>query len=91
MSYGADRADIFGMAASYVDRIMRCDKPADLPVHAPRPKFETAVNLKTAKAPGLTEPPGLLVDRRRGHRMTGLLAAIGCLCALCRFRAGIFR
>jgi putative ABC transport system substrate-binding protein len=60
MSYGADRADIFGLAASYVDRILRGDKPADLPVQTPT-KFETAVNLKTAKALGLTVPPGLLV------------------------------
>ena len=60
MSYGADRVDIFGLAASYVDRILRGDKPADLPVQTPT-KFETAVNLKTAKALGLTVPPGLLV------------------------------
>jgi putative ABC transport system substrate-binding protein len=60
MSYGADRADLFGLAASYVDRILRGGKPADLPVQAPT-KFETAVNLKTAKALGLTVPPGLLV------------------------------
>jgi len=60
MSYGADRVDIFGLAASYVDRILRGDKPADLPVQTPT-KFETSVNLKTAKALGLTVPPGLLV------------------------------
>ena len=60
IAYGADRADIFGLAASYVDRILRGDKPADLTVQAPT-KFETAVNLRTAKALGLTVPPGLLV------------------------------
>jgi putative ABC transport system substrate-binding protein len=60
MSYGVDQADLFRQAASYVDRILRGDKPADLPVQAAT-KFETTVNLKTAKALGLTVPPGLLV------------------------------
>jgi putative ABC transport system substrate-binding protein len=60
MSYGNDVADMFRQAASYVDRILRGDKPADLPVQTPT-KFETVVNLKTAKALGLTVPPGLLV------------------------------
>src|SRR5437016_10968947 len=60
MSYGVDFADMFRQAASYVDRILRGDKPADLPVQAAT-KFETVVNLKTAKALGLTVPPGLLV------------------------------
>jgi putative ABC transport system substrate-binding protein len=60
MSYGTDQNDMFRLAASYVDRILRGDQPADLPVQAPT-KFETAVNLRTAKALGLTVPPGLLV------------------------------
>jgi putative tryptophan/tyrosine transport system substrate-binding protein len=60
MSYGVDFVDLFRQAASYVDRILRGDKPADLPVQAAT-KFETTVNLKTAKALGLTVPPGLLV------------------------------
>ena len=60
MSYGTDQNDMFRLAASYLDRILRGDKPADLPVQAPT-KFETAVNLKTAKTFGLTLPPGLLV------------------------------
>ena len=60
MSYGTDYVDIYRQAASYVDRILRGDKPADLPVQAAT-KFETIVNLKTAKALGLTVPPGLLV------------------------------
>jgi len=60
MSYGTDQNDMFRLAASYVDRILRGDKPADLPAQAPT-KFETAVNLKTAKALGLTVPPGLLL------------------------------
>jgi putative tryptophan/tyrosine transport system substrate-binding protein len=60
MSYGADLVDMSRQAAPYVDRILRGDKPADLPVQAAT-KFETIVNLKTAKALGLTVPPGLLV------------------------------
>jgi putative tryptophan/tyrosine transport system substrate-binding protein len=60
MSYGVDFVDMFRQAASYVDRILRGDKPPDLPVQAAT-KFETIVNLKTADALGLTVPPGLLV------------------------------
>jgi putative tryptophan/tyrosine transport system substrate-binding protein len=60
MSYGADVVDMNRQVAAYVDRILRGDKPADLPVQAAT-KFETIVNLKTAKALGLTVPPGLLV------------------------------
>ena len=60
MAYGNDLVDLFRQAASYVDRILRGDKPADLPVQAAT-KFETIINLKTGKALGLTVPPGLLV------------------------------
>jgi putative ABC transport system substrate-binding protein len=60
MSYGTDRADVFRQAASYVDRILRGAKPAEMPVQAPV-KYETVVNLKTAKALGLEVPPTLLV------------------------------
>ena len=60
MSYSTDFVFEYRQAASYVDRILRGAKPADLPVQAPT-KFETTVNLKTAKALGLTVPPGLLV------------------------------
>ena len=60
MSYGTEQNDTFRLAASYVDRILRGDKPADLPVQAPT-KFETFINVKTAKALGLTVPPSLLV------------------------------
>ena len=60
MSYGIDEVDLWRQAAAYVDRILRGAKPADLPVQAPT-KYETVVNLKTAKALGLTVPPGLLV------------------------------
>jgi hypothetical protein len=59
MSYGIDNIDVLQKAASYVDRILRGAKPADLPVQAPT-KFETAINLKTAKALGLTIPPTLI-------------------------------
>src|SRR5262249_20889207 len=58
-SYGPDTADLFYRAASYVDRILRGEKAADLPVQAPV-KFELAINLKTAKALGLEVPPSLL-------------------------------
>jgi putative ABC transport system substrate-binding protein len=60
MSYGTDQADMLRLAASYVDRILRGDKPADLPVQAVA-RFETTINLKTAKALGLTVPSGLLI------------------------------
>ena len=60
MSYGIDFVEQFRQAASYVDRILRGSSPADLPVQAPT-KYQTVLNLKTAKALGLTVPPGLLV------------------------------
>jgi putative tryptophan/tyrosine transport system substrate-binding protein len=59
ISYGPDSIDTFRRAASYVDRILKGEKPADLPVQVPT-KYETAVNLKTAKALGLEIPPMLL-------------------------------
>jgi len=59
LSYGIDQADNFRRAATYVDRILRGAKPAELPVQLPT-KFEMVVNLKTAKALGLAVPPSLL-------------------------------
>ena len=59
ISYGVDYLDLWLRAASYVDRILKGAKPAELPVQAPA-KFELVINLKTAKALGLTVPPTLL-------------------------------
>ena len=60
MSYGNDQIDLFRQTSSYVDRILRGEKPADLPVQAPV-KYETVLNLKTAKALGLTVPDLMIV------------------------------
>jgi putative ABC transport system substrate-binding protein len=60
MYYGTDFVDLQRQAASYVDRILRGAKPADLPVQVPT-KYETVLNLRTAKTLGLRVPPGLLV------------------------------
>ena len=59
MSYGSDLSSQFRSAAQYVDRILRGQKPADLPVQAPT-KYELAINLKTAKALGLELPASVL-------------------------------
>jgi putative ABC transport system substrate-binding protein len=59
MSYSADFVEQYRRSADYVDRILKGDKPADLPVQAPT-KYELAINLKTAKALGLTVPATLL-------------------------------
>lgn len=60
VSYGVDIVDLYRRAASYVDRILKGAKPSDLPVQAPT-KFELVVNLKAAKAIGLTIPESFLL------------------------------
>jgi putative ABC transport system substrate-binding protein len=59
VSYGADLNELFRRSASYIDKILKGEKPADIPVEQPT-KFELVVNLKTAKALGLTVPPSIL-------------------------------
>ena len=60
LSYGVDSVDLFRRAATYVDRILRGEKPGDLPVQFPT-KYELFLNLETAKAIGLAVPPSILL------------------------------
>jgi putative ABC transport system substrate-binding protein len=60
MSYGVDQTDMYRQAATFVDRVLRGEATANLPVQLPT-KYTTVINLKTAKAIGLTVPPAMLV------------------------------
>jgi putative ABC transport system substrate-binding protein len=59
--YGTDRVDIFRRSASYVDRVLHGEKPGDLPYQQPT-KYELVINLKTARALGLSVPPSMLLS-----------------------------
>jgi putative ABC transport system substrate-binding protein len=60
MSYGPDQPELWRLTAGYVDRVLKGEKPGDLAVQAPT-KYELVINLKTAKALGLSVPPTMLV------------------------------
>ena len=71
LSFGPNLLDNYRRAAGYVDRILRGEKPADMPVQAPT-KYELVINLKTAKALGIEVPADIVRPRRRGDRITAL-------------------
>jgi putative tryptophan/tyrosine transport system substrate-binding protein len=69
MSYGVDLPDLFRRSATYVDKILKGAKPAELPVEQPT-KFELVINLKTARESGLTVSRDFFADCRRCDRVT---------------------
>ena len=76
MAYGASFGDLYRRAASQVRKILQGANPADLPVEQPT-KFEFVLNMRTAKALGLTIPPSAAPSCRRGDRMNSAMSAIG--------------